>query len=52
VDVTPELINNITNRLERAQFEVGFMKKATNGNHIAQYIQWSDAVLEVTAAPK
>ena len=52
VDVTPELINNVTNRLERAQFEVGFMKKATNGNHIAQYIQWSDVVLEVTAAQK
>lgn len=52
VDVTPELVNNITNRLERLQFEVGFMKKATNGNRIAQYIQWQDAVLEVTASQK
>lgn len=52
VDVTPELINNVSNRLERMQFEVGFMKKATNGNHVAQYVQWSDAVLEVTAQQK
>jgi len=52
VDVTPELINNVTNRLERLQIEVGFMKKTTNGNRIAEYIQWSDAVLEVTAQQK
>lgn len=52
VDVTPEMINNTTNRLDRIQFEVGFMKRATNGNHIAQYIQWSDAVLEVIASQK
>lgn len=52
VDVTPELVNNIANRLERLQFEAGFMKKTTNGNNIAQYIQWQDAVLEVTASQK
>ena len=52
VDVTPELINNVYNRLERMQFEVGFMKKATNGDHKAQYIQWSDVTLEVTAQQK
>jgi hypothetical protein len=52
VDVTPELVNNITNRLERMQFEAGFMKRTSNGNHIAQYIQWSDALLEVTASQK
>jgi hypothetical protein len=52
VDVTPEMVNNVSNRLERIQFEVGFMKKATNGDHKAQYIQWTDAVLEVTASQK
>jgi len=52
VDVTPELITAVDNRLEKFQAEAGFMKRTTNGNNIAQYIQWSDAILEVTAAPK
>jgi len=52
VDVTPELVTAVDNRLERFQAEAAFMKRTTNGNSVAQYIQWSDAVLEVTAAPK
>jgi hypothetical protein len=52
VDVTPELINDVSNRLERAQFEAAFMKKTSNGNNIAEFVQWQDFVLEVTAAPK
>jgi hypothetical protein len=52
VDVTPELINDVSNRLERSQFEAGFMKRTTNGNNIAQYIQWTDVALEVTASAK
>lgn len=52
VDVTPELVNDVSNKLDRFQLEVGFMKKATNGNAKAEFVQWSDVVLEVTAAPK
>jgi hypothetical protein len=52
VDVTPELINDVSNRLERFQAEAAFTKRVTNGNGVAQFLQWSDVVLEVTAAPK
>ncbi|MDD5398515.1 MAG: PKD domain-containing protein [Dehalococcoidia bacterium] len=52
VDVTPELITAVDNRLERFQAEAGFMKRSFNGNGIAQYVQWKDVVLEVTASDK
>ena len=52
VDVTPELVTAVDNRLERFQAEAGFMKLTTNGNGIAQYVQWPDVVLEVTASAK
>ncbi|MCX6007259.1 MAG: hypothetical protein NTZ34_08390, partial [Chloroflexi bacterium] len=52
VDVTPELINAVSDRLERFQAEATFTKRTTNGNGVAQFLQWSDVVLEVTAAPK
>ncbi len=52
VDVTPEISNAIYNQLPRFQVEAGFMKHATNGDNKAQFIQWSDVVLEVTASPK
>ena len=52
VDVTPELVTAVDNRLERFQAEAAFMKRTTNGNGIAQYLQWQDAVLEVTASAK
>ena len=52
VDVTPELITAVDNRLEKFQAEAGFMKRSFNGNNIAQYVQWQDAVLEVTASEK
>jgi hypothetical protein len=52
VDVTPELVTAVDNRLERFQAEAAFMKRTTNGNGIAQYLQWKDAVLEVTASAK
>jgi len=51
VDVTPELINDVENRLERFQVEARF-QKPYNGNNIAQYVQWQDVVLEVTASAK
>jgi len=52
VDVTPELVTAVDNRLERFQAEAGFMKRTTNGNGAAQYIQWTDVILEVTASAK
>jgi hypothetical protein len=52
VDVTPELTNDVANRLDRFQAEATFTKRTTNGNGVAQFLQWSDVVLEVTAAPK
>jgi hypothetical protein len=52
VDVTPEMFNDVANRLERFQVEAAFMKRTTNGNNVAQYIQWTDAILEVTASAK
>lgn len=52
VDVTPELINDVSNRLERSQFEATFFIKTTNGNNLAEFVQWQDVVLEVTSAPK
>lgn len=51
VDVTPELVNDVENRLERFQVEARF-QKTTNGNKAAQFIQWTDAVLEVSASAK
>jgi len=52
VDVTPELITAVDNRLEKFQAEAAFMKRSFNGNNIAQYVQWQDVVLEVTASEK
>ena len=52
MDVTPELITAVDNRLERFQAEAGFMKRTSNGNGVAQYLQWPDVVLEVTASDK
>jgi hypothetical protein len=52
VDVTPELVTAVDNRLERFQAEAGFMKRTSNGNGIAQYLQWKDVVLEVTFSAK
>jgi hypothetical protein len=52
VDVTPELVNDVANGLDRFQIEAAFTKRVTNGNGVAQFLQWSDVVLEVTSAPK
>ena len=52
VDVTPELITAVDNRLEKFQAEAAFMRLTTNGNNVAQYVQWKDVVLEVTASAK
>jgi len=52
VDVTPEMTNCIQDKSDRFQVEAAFMKKTTNGNGQAEYMQWTGAQLEVTAAPK
>ncbi len=48
VDVTQEITNLAAGAINRFQVEALFEKKITNGNNIAEYIEWSDAVLEVT----
>lgn len=51
VDVTPELTNDVGDRKERFQVEARFLKPY-NGNNLAQFVDWSDVVLEVTASAK
>jgi Bacterial Ig domain len=48
IDVTQEIANVAAGAINRFQVEALFEKKITNGNNIAEYIEWSDAVLEVT----
>ena len=48
IDVTQEIINVTAGAITRFQVEALFEKKISNGNNIAEYIEWSDAVLEVT----
>jgi len=47
VDVTPDIVHLAAAAASRFQVEALFMKK-TNGNSVAQLIEWSEAILEVT----
>jgi hypothetical protein len=47
IDVTQEIANVAAAASTRFQVEALFLK-TTNGNHVAEFIEWSDAVLEVT----
>jgi len=47
IDVTQEVANVAAAAITRLQIEALFLK-TTNGNNVAEFIQWSDAVLEVT----
>ena len=47
LDITQEIANVAAAAVTRFQVEALFMK-GTNGNHVAEFIEWSDAVLEVT----
>jgi hypothetical protein len=47
IDVTQEVANVAAAALTRFQVEALFLK-TTNGNHVAEFVEWSDAVLEVT----
>jgi len=51
IDVTPEINYLVQKTSTRFQVEALFMK-ATNGNHVAEWIEWSDVVLEVTYSEK
>jgi hypothetical protein len=51
LDVTQEIANVAAAASTRFQVEALFMK-TTNGNHVAEFIEWSDAVLEVTYSEK
>jgi hypothetical protein len=51
IDVTQEVANVAAGGLTKFQVEALFMN-VTNGNHVAEFIEWSDAVLEVTYSEK
>jgi hypothetical protein len=48
IDVTQEVTNVAAAAATRFQVEALFEKKVSDGDHMAEFIQWSDAVLEVT----
>jgi Bacterial Ig domain len=48
LDVTQEIENVAAAAVNRFQVEALFPDRITNGDHVAQFIEWSDAVLEVT----
>jgi len=52
VDVTQEITNVAAVDVTRFQVEALFQTRDTNGNHIAQFIEWSDVALEVTYSDK
>ena len=52
IDVTQEIINIAAVDVTRFQVEALFQMRDTNGNHIAQFIEWSEVVLEVTYSDK
>jgi hypothetical protein len=51
LDVTQEIANAAAAASTRFQVEALFMK-VTNGNNVAEFIEWSEAVLEVTYSDK
>jgi hypothetical protein len=51
IDVTQEIANVAAAASTRFQVEALFLK-TTNGNNVAEFIEWSDAVLEVTYSEK
>jgi len=48
LDVTQEIENVAAAAVNRFQVEALFPDRITNGDSVAQFIEWSDAVLEVT----
>ena len=52
LDVTQEIANSAAAAATRFQVEALFQKMPSNGNGVAEFIEWSDVVLEVTYAEK
>jgi hypothetical protein len=48
IDVTQEMTNIAAAAITRFQVEALFPNRTTNGNHVAEFIEWSNVVLEVT----
>jgi hypothetical protein len=48
LDITQEIANVAAAAVTRFQVEALFQNKVTNGNHVAEFIEWSEVVLEVT----
>jgi hypothetical protein len=54
LDVTQEIANAAAAPVPGTRFQVEalFHNRVTNGNHVAQFIEWSNVVLEVTYSEK
>ena len=52
LDITQEIANSAAAASTRFQVEALFQNKVTNGNHVAEFIEWSEVVLEVTYSEK
>jgi hypothetical protein len=52
LDITQEIVNVAAAAATRFQVEALFHNRVTNGNHVAQFIEWSEVVLEVTYSEK
>ena len=52
VDVTQEITNMAAAASKRFQVKALFQNKKTNGNHVAEFVEWSEVVLEVTYSEK
>lgn len=48
LDVTQEIANSAAAASTRFQVEALFQKMPSNGNNVAEFIEWSEVVLEVT----
>lgn len=48
LDVTQEVANVAAAGINRFQVEALFQNKVSNGNHVAEFIEWSEVDLEVT----
>ncbi|MBC8276419.1 MAG: hypothetical protein H8E40_15820 [Chloroflexi bacterium] len=53
LDITQEIVNvAAAMAAPRFQVEALFQNRVSNGNHVAQFIEWSEVVLEVTYSDK
>jgi len=52
LDITQEIANVAAAAVTRFQVEALFNNKVTDGDHVAEFIEWSEVVLEVTYSEK